>query len=971
MYNLSIYLLHRCQQCYNALKDSEPILKEYEGVEIKISKHDLVKHEKMIEPSEEMVGCDDCDNWAHYTCALFNKRGDDVKNSYLCPPCFQTRTAKGEKLLNPLNGRKTLASELPQNTLSTFIERRLAERLHRAYREKSDRLGVPFEDIEKIPDLTLRVVASYDKDQQVREFMHQRYKGMGYPSHFPCRVKCLVLFQKIDGQDAILFAMYVFEYGHKCPQPNQRRVYISYLDSVHYFRPRQYRTMVYHEILVSYLEYMKRRGFHTVHIWSCPPTGNDDYIMSIHPEDQMVPKQVQLNKWYVDMLNICKARDIVLEVNDMYSEYFVDTSINAYDIPYFEGDYWQESEKVIQEIVDSEIPADHGDTDDVGAKSKRKQVRSKNKARSTVGGNTGGSIVWDPTQHPNERDPLMTKFAAIMNQAHMKPSFFVGRMHPKEYVLQHARVDEIVSDNLKSAQQLQEEALSDNCDVAVNVNMSNAKKPEDEVKSGVKAEDNYEQQQRQEDSGNKDMLDEQDDYDFGSAAANVTTGISDDNLEGYGDTGKMMQQSVFDDHHLSIDNTSAVGNKSRSDNAVEANAQDSEMNGQIDEEIDNNSNSKGASISRSVNQKSLPSIASTNVQQVKQRGRPRGRPSITAVSGGDAVASSGTASSAVSSASINNNSSTTDDNTKKAIPLSSSNTDLYSGSKQQKSKVISNTVSSSATAVDATSAAVAVKVFDETFELEMKTKYSIDDLVVNIKDDTEDVDDTINCVHWETRHDFLQLCQINQYQFDHLRRLKYTSMMVLYHLHNPDAPKYLPQCNMCFSEIMNNQGVVCPKCEINFCYECFRVAGGQSIHNHELRQMIDPQELSKQMTEEQRRDRQKSIQIHLQLLYHSANVCVNNKECNSRNCLKMKEFLKHEIECKAKVANGCPQCKRMYNLLSLHAKQCRVENCLVPNCVAIRERLRQNQLRQQAMDDNRRSHMNSLRGGGSQSNDQE
>ena len=39
-----------------------------------------------------------------------------------------------------------------------------------------------------------------------------------------------------------------------------RRVYIAYLDSVHFFRPRQYRTEVYHEILIGYLDYVKSIG---------------------------------------------------------------------------------------------------------------------------------------------------------------------------------------------------------------------------------------------------------------------------------------------------------------------------------------------------------------------------------------------------------------------------------------------------------------------------------------------------------------------------------------------------------------------------------------------------------------------------------------------------------------------------------------------------------------------------------------
>ena len=185
--------------------------------------------------------------------------------------------------------------------------------------------------------------------------MYKKYSKDGYPTDFPVHTKCIGLFQTIHGIDVLLFAMYVYEYGQECPAPNRRRVYISYLDSVKYFEPKRYRSIAYQSILVEYLRFVKKRGFHTAHIWSCPPAAGDEYVFHCHPSHQVVPDEVQLRKWYHGIIDKAKAEGIVVETTNFYDEYFnkkkwdpsslYDNTasggslLNPMSLPYFEGDY--------------------------------------------------------------------------------------------------------------------------------------------------------------------------------------------------------------------------------------------------------------------------------------------------------------------------------------------------------------------------------------------------------------------------------------------------------------------------------------------------------------------------------------------------------------------------------------------------------------------------------------------------------
>merc|ERR1712166_976030 len=220
-----------------------------------------------------------------------------------------------------------------------------------------------------------------------------------------------------------------------------------------------------------------------------------------------------------------------------------------------------------------------------------------------------------------------------------------------------------------------------------------------------------------------------------------------------------------------------------------------------------------------------------------------------------------------------------------------------------------------------------------------------------IDDDAEEMD----CEFLNNRQAFLNLCQGNHYQYDHLRRAKHSSMMVLWHLHNRDAPKFVQQCTTCSREILQGYRFHCPICaDFDQCQDCVQNPNTPR-HPHQLKPIAVAGQQT-ELTEAQRKERQRSIQLHMTLLQHAA-TC-NSTKCPSANCTKMKGLLKHGAQCQVKATGGCNVCKRIWALLQIHARQCKAQPCPVPNCMAIRERVRQLKKQQQAMDDRRRQEMN-------------
>jgi len=705
-----------CNQCYNELDGTIPI----ELVETTIMKGDLKKKKNDEVHEESWVQCDVCDGWTHQICGLFNARQNKEQHSkYFCPKCLLNKRKNESMAQLP---KPPVAADLPRTKLSEYLERHVSkkvmERKSRMVSEKVQNEKISMEEamkrLKEGGPITIRQVTATDRKLEVRELMKKRYEHKNYPDEYPFRCKCLVVFQRIDGVDVILFALYVYEHGEDNPAPNKRAVYISYLDSVHYMRPRKLRTFVYHELLISYLDYARRKGFSTAHIWACPPLKGDDYIFFAKPDDQKTPRDGRLRQWYVDMLNECQKRNICGKVTNMYDLYFANEKLDATSVPYMEGDYFPgEAENIIKEINEG---GGKKSSNGKGKKKKSSKVKSRGGTRSDDECELSEGIG-DPKKSYKEggRDEVMVKMGETIHP--MKESFIVAFLNW----------------------------------------------------SGARSED-------------------------------------------------MVVPQYVEEHR-----------------------QQARANGTlVDEDLNSN---KKRNIGGDLKDK-------------------QGRP---------------------------------------------------------------------------------IKVID---------------------DDDEDMD----CEFLNNRQAFLNLCRGNHYQFDELRRAKHTSMMILWHLHNRDAPKFVQQCAACNKEILTGFRYHCNTCpDYDLCEDCNgnrNSAVNRGTCTHQLQKIAVENDNNQGgddngtngLTEAQRRERQRNLQLHIQLIEH-ASRCVS-PTCTSSNCLKMKSYLKHGKTCKQKASGGCKICKRIWTLLRIHAQKCKESVCPIPQCMAIRERIRQLAKQQQAMDDRRRQAMN-------------
>ena len=650
--------------------------------------------------------------------------------------------------------------------------------------------------------------------------MYKRYSKSGCPSEFPVRSKCIALFQTINGVDVILFAMYVFEYDHNCPAPNRRRVYISYLDSVQYMEPACYRTATYQALLVEYLRYVKARGFHTAHIWSCPPTPGDDYVFHCHPSKQLIPRDVMLRSWYHEILEKAKKEGIVLEVRTLHDEYFKNNGSESTTgqaseptcLPYFEGDYIPgEIENIIKEIA-AEDDAKNKNRDDLPSLSTSNKGGSKKGTRSNPGElvNVG-------------QDKVMLRLGLAMTN--MQQNFMVVYLRSRAFAAAVEKGEDVSTwtENDDDPPSVKRMRIGGKNSGIIFPPMQLPK----QLVTGAPTE------------GVTDAFDKSEIRNIGVETEageaefdHPTSSLEDQPSEPLGDS-LAKPSDVVERGEVEV-SPKEIGDQAELETKVE-------------------------------------------LKQRNKRGYDDMEPAIAA--------------------------------------FAAANVDMA---------LIGNT-----------------KDEDEPQETEM----------------------------FESRQQILNYCQANHFQFDELRRAKHTTMMILFQLHHPNAPKFIPQCGACYGEIAHGTRYHCNDCtNYDLCENCYddfingRMANPEAKNRHNSKHTFIPVDAEAELdVQKNREERSRSIKVHLELLAHAAS-CDGPPACTLNNCPRMKDLFEHVRTCKIAPKKNCKICSRILTLLTVHARSCNIRDgsCPLPYCDRIRETMQRRRQQQQLMDDRRRQAQNHL-----------
>ncbi|EGT58602.1 hypothetical protein CAEBREN_24928 [Caenorhabditis brenneri] len=315
-----------CPDCFNE-KNAQKPLKEENWKELKNEN----------EAKEETLTCERCPAKWHRCCSL-----ELQKKKFVCSSC----TRLDEPLI-----RKTLVL-YSKNEFEKFMEQELNTFLKDHHPQLAkNRLSVVSYKEEKEADIKKVVPPPLYSD-----FSNKYGKTIKYD------VRTFYLFQRqrdndVQGDvDVLVFAMSCHEYKNIL---GKSWVVIDYLDSVPYVVPGG---AVFREAIIAYLAWAKKIGFNHAHFFSDPPQKGTDYILSIHPADQVYKTAEELLGFYVALLEKGVERRILVEWRTLEQELARRPYAQPSDLLPFNEGLWmnclREFDEEITEKYGSKLPAD-------------------------------------------------------------------------------------------------------------------------------------------------------------------------------------------------------------------------------------------------------------------------------------------------------------------------------------------------------------------------------------------------------------------------------------------------------------------------------------------------------------------------------------------------------------------------------------------------------------------------------------
>ena len=121
-------------------------------------------------------------------------------------------------------------------------------------------------------------------------------------------------------------------------------------------------------------------------------------------------------------------------------------------------------------------------------------------------------------------------------------------------------------------------------------------------------------------------------------------------------------------------------------------------------------------------------------------------------------------------------------------------------------------------------------------------------------------------------------------------------------------------------------------------------------HKHKMEKLglgivEDDNQNEPQMPQNPHEARKQSIQKCIQSLVHACQC--QDMTCKLQSCIKMKRVIRHTRDCRLRNNGNCSICKQFVALSLFHARNCNENQCFVPLCSNIKQKLKKQRIEHQ------------------------